>query len=110
MEEKRSLSELLTKSLRAAIAYLKAEAVVFVRRIGKKAGLFAGAIACLILALVYLSIGIVRLLAHLMDSEIAPFFLITAILLVVSAILFGLATLKEDKDDGRKEISKDADA
>ncbi|MFO7946345.1 MAG: phage holin family protein [Armatimonadota bacterium] len=108
MEEKQSLSELLTKSLRAAVAYLKAEALVFVRKIGKKAGLFAGAVACLILALVYLSIGIVRLLAHLMGSEIAPFFLMTAILLVVCAILFGLATLKEDKDDKKTKVSKDA--
>lgn len=109
MQQGQSLSELLTKSLKALIAYLKAEASLFLRRTGKKAGLFAGAIGCAALALVYLSIGLVRLLA-LYVGEIAAYFLIGAVLVLVCALLFSAASKKEEHNESGEKTSKDSGA
>ena len=95
-----------TPDLDALVAYLKAEASLFLRRAGKKAGLFAGAIVCAALALVYLSMGLIRLLAKYV-GEMGAYFLMGAVLVLICALLFSAASKKEEHDEST-EISRDS--
>lgn len=109
MEQGQSLSQLVTRMLKALVVYLKAEASVFLRKTGKKAGLFAGAVLFAALALVYLSIGLVKVLAIYL-GEIGAYFLLGAVLVLICALLFMAATKKEGEDGSGEKLSEDRGA
>jgi len=98
VENSQSFSQLSKQFIRALVKYLKSEARRVVTQLGKRAGLFASAIICTVLALIYLSIGIIQLLKCYL-GPILPFFIITALLAVAGILLASYAFKKEAPSD-----------
>lgn len=94
-----SLADLAKQLLRALAKYCKATALEIAISTGKKMALFIAAITCLILALVYLSMGLVRALASLFFHPAPPYLILGGILLVAAALILMIATKNRPKAD-----------
>ncbi len=99
MQNSESLSELLKQFMRGMTNYLRAVITDFAISSGKKMALFAVALTCLVLALIYLSIGLINWLTMYFLSPAPPYFIVALMLLIAAAIMIMVAGRKKPKDD-----------
>ena len=99
VQNSESLSELVKQFLRGMTSYARAVVTDFAIASGKKMALFALALACLVLALVYLSMGLINWLAIYFLSSAPPYFIAALILLLAAAVMIMVAGKKQPKDD-----------
>jgi len=99
VQNSESLSELFKQLMRGTANYIRAVVTDFAITSGKKMALFAAALTCLVLALIYLSIGLINWLAMYFFSPAPPYFIVALILLIAAAIMIAIAARKKPKDD-----------
>ena len=99
MQDSESLSELFKQLMRGMANYTRAVITDFAITSGKKMALFAVALTCLVLALIYLSIGLINWLAIYFLSPAPPYFIVALILLIAAAMMIMVAARKKPKDD-----------
>ncbi len=115
MERSESLSELFTQLVKGVAGYVRAVVLDLAITSGKKAALFVAALTCVVLAIIYLSIGLINWLAMWFASLAAPYFIVALLFLIVGGVLMMLAgkkTAKDGKDakQTREEEESETDA
>ncbi len=102
VENKETLADLLKQFLQGITAWLRALVSEFAGNAFRQLGLFTAAMVCVMLALVYLSIGLLRLLATLWPAHDYAAYLTLALALFVAAtlMLLGMRSRKGDNSDG----------
>ena len=102
-----SVSDLVRQLLRGLARYAEAVAFDIAIQAGKKLVLFTLAITCLTLALVYLSIGLIRALGSLFFHPAPPYLIIGGILLVAAVIVLKAATCRKKADEDAHPAPED---
>lgn len=102
-----SVSDLVRQLLQGLARYAEVVAFGIVIRAGKKLALFTLAITCLTLALVYLSIGLIRALGSLFFHPAPPYLIIGGILLVAAVIVLKAATCRKKADEDAHPAPED---
>jgi hypothetical protein len=103
-----SLADLFREFVQGLADYVKALLGELAKTTGKKMALFAAASACLVLALIYLSMALINWLTVLLLSPIWPYVIVGGALLAAAALLFMVALGKKPKeaDDGDHEADQ----
>jgi|LSQX01.2.fsa_nt_gb amino acid permease len=106
-----SLSETIRQLLRGLAGYVEAVAFDVAIKTGKKLLLFAMAITCLSLALIYLTIGLLKALGSLFSHPAPPYLILGAVLLLIAVVALRSATDKKKADrDARHPEETESEA